>query len=858
MTSATMVSTPTRASRVASRDGGARRAHHASTTSSRLNASSSTFATPPTRARRRTRRAVTIRSRVSPSPFAEEFDDDDVAEDEEDAAAARACGWLAAVERATTLGAASSGVASVVLQEVTLGAVAGALPLVGALARRARERRVRARGEARERARREELDALRAKASRGVTMREAAKTAAPAAVEAVRKDVTPVLEELASRLSSVERAQIEAAKTAAKTARDSGAVAGMLARDLAAARVDAREGIASVRNEFRTTADEAKGELRKEMTMLWELVESVEKDTAGLRRPMEALAEEIRDVVEGVARDRDVDEMPSTSSSSSTVMTLSSEQLAELRAAVADTTSARVREAVEQLLGSINAVTSEETIVQSLATKLDDAQWEAMVRRLDSIDEGVRTSSERVVEDDLEDLRLEIRREISRDMRRVVESVDALKLALEEAQATSSEANARGEGSTEAAAAVKQWAEEKLKAAETPREVEEQIQWHAAVVDAEEEDEPEKELVWVGETTASDAPKKKTMNEGVSREEAFANMQRLLNSKPSTETPSESPVVAESEPESEPEPESDGASAEAVVEDTGEVDGDDVWDPFIGAADAENVAKYEAELASASETSADAVEANESRETTTDAASRAEAGLEALRAGRDLARRGGENVDALEDADEMFADAIAHFERALEMEPTPRALGNLGNAHLARGRVQATLAAMAFREAANARNARVNAGLEGTAEMYAELAEENLIEAGRKFRAVVSSMRDDESATSGVKAEAKALAGWGSALALRSELVLDSRGATEDAESLALAAAEKYKAAAAIEPTSPSIYVAWGDALRMTASLGPAEDEDELLRQASGCYSEALRLDPDNDGAREGLDALAM
>ena len=797
---------------------------------------------------------MTIRSHASPSPLTDEFDDDDVAEDEEDAAAARACGWLAAVERATTLGAASSGVASVVLQEVTLGAVAGALPLVGALARRARERRVRARGEARERARREELDALRAKASRGVTMREAAKTAAPAAVEAVRKDVTPVLEELASRLSSVERAQIEAAKTAAKTARDSGAVAGMLARDLAAARVDAREGIASVRNEFRTTADEAKGELRKEMTMLWELVESVEKDTAGLRRPMEALAEEIRDVVEGVARDRDVDEMPSSSSSSSTVMTLSSEQLAELRAAVADTTSARVREAVEQLLGSINAVTSEETIVQSLATKLDDAQWEAMVKRLDSIDEGVRTSSERVVEDDLEDLRLEIRREISRDMRRVVESVDALKLALEEAQATSSETNARGEGSTEAAAAVKQWAEEKLKAAETPRELEEQIQWHAAVVDAEEEEETEKELVWVGETTAADAPKKKAMNEGVSREEAFANMQRLLNSKPSTETPSKSPVVAESGSE----PESDAASAKAVVEDTGDADGDDVWDPFIGAADAENVAKYEAELASASETSADAVEANESRETTTDAASRAEAGLEALRAGRDLARRGGEKVDTLEDADEMFADAIAHFERALEMEPTPRAQGNLGNAHLARGRVQATLAAMAFREAANARNARVNAGLEGTAEMYAELAEENLIEAGRKFRAVVSSMRDDESATSGVKAEAKALAGWGSALALRSELVLDSRGATEDAESLALAAAEKYKAAAAIEPTSPSIYVAWGDALRMTASLGPAEDEDELLRQASGCYSEALRLDPDNDGAREGLDALAM
>ena len=44
----------------------------------------------------------------------------------------------------------------------------------------------------------------------------------------------------------------------------------------------------------------------------------------------------------------------------------------------------------------------------------------------------------------------------------------------------------------------------------------------------------------------------------------------------------------------------------------------------------------------------------------------------------------------------MFADAISHFERALELESTPRAQGNLGNAHLARGRVQAALAEMAL------------------------------------------------------------------------------------------------------------------------------------------------------------------
>ena len=159
-----------------------------------------------------------------------------------------------------------------------------------------------------------------------------------------------------------------------------------------------------------------------------------------------------------------------------------------------------------------------------------------------------------------------------------------------------------------------------------------------------------------------------------------------------------------------------------------------------------------------------------------------------------------------------------------------------------------------------ARDRRVNAGLEGTGEMYFELSEENLIQAGRRFRAVVSAESEsgvvsDEN-KSGIQAKAKALAGWGSALSLRSELVLSTQGATVDAESLAVAAAEKFRAAAEIEPDSPKIYVSWGDVLRLSASLGPMSEEEERLQQARGCYNEALRLAPEYGPALAALEIM--
>ena len=818
------------------------------------NAHSTVRLLPPIRRhRRRATRARALRASldddvVDDVDLAEdEFDDDAYAVQASDEGVLGITTWLALVERATTVGAVSSGVASVLTREIAFGAIAGTLPLVGALARRARERRLREKFRARATARREELNALRTKAARNVTISEATRAATPQMVAAMRKDVAPALEEFAKRLSAMERAQADAAKSAAATARDSGAVAGMLARDLAAARVDARDGFASVRDELKATAESSKGEMKKEMTMLWELVEAVEKDAADLREPMATLAEEIRDVVEGVVRENistsalvDGDDPAAASRRDETLM-LSDAQLDELRAVVADTASERIREAIDELLDSMNAVTSDASVVQTLASRLDDSQWSALTARLDAIDASV---SGGVVEDDLEDLRVEIRREISKDIQDVLDSVNELKIALE-----ANKAAGVGSGGQEAAAAVKRWAEDKLKTAPPSRDIDEQIRWQAAFSEsAPSEDE---ELVWVGETKRDDAKasasKSAKLNEGVTREQAFANMQALLNAKPVDEPPMKDMEPATIAVTSTP-------TSSSVTAQTDDEDDEEVWDPFVTAADAENVAKYIKENEERARTADDPTTSDKDAYTTL-----SENGLTSLRTGRDIARRGGDDIDALEDADEKFAMAIKSFEKALELNPTPGAEGNLGNAHLARGRVQAVLAELAMEESREARRVGMNAGLEGTAEMYLELAEENLIQAGRRFRVAASGLQSNgDESSAGIKGRAKALTGWGAALSLRSELVLSSQGDVADAESLVVAAVEKFKAAAAIEPDSPTIYVSWGDAMRMCASLGTIDDEDERLKQAEGCYREALRLDPECVAALDALEELSL
>jgi hypothetical protein len=258
------------------------------------------------------------------------------------------------------------------------------------------------------------------------------------------------------------------------------------------------------------------------------------------------------------------------------------------------------------------------------------------------------------------------------------------------------------------------------------------------------------------------------------------------------------------------------------------------------------------------------------------------------------------------------------------------ARGNLGNALLARGRLQVRLSSMAASQERRAAASGVRAGAEGAAAFHAEIAEECLVLAGRAFRkalALSSSRLDDEEArgTDGGmrrlqktnRGAARALTGWGAALALRGSVVLQSAKnassarafavSASEAASLAAAASEKYRAALELDEdeteTSKSesatktdvsngcftasararLFVDWGDALRLAASASadalaassapgfepgaPGEafffdtqrlpPPGECWARAEACYREAERWDDEGCGsdARRGLRA---
>ena len=224
----------------------------------------------------------------------------------------------------------------------------------------------------------------------------------------------------------------------------------------------------------------------------------------------------------------------------------------------------------------------------------------------------------------------------------------------------------------------------------------------------------------------------------------------------------------------------------------------------------------------------------------------------------------------------------------------------------------------------------VRAGAEGAAAFHAEIAEECLVLAGRAFRKALalSSSRDDDEETrrtdGGMKktrarkkksrGAARALTGWGAALALRGSVVLESAKnassarafavSASEAAALAAAASEKYRAALELDEdetftsaasatksssdgcftaeTRARAFVDWGDALRLAASAsadalaassgagfeaerGEAFFFDaarlpppgECWARAEACYREAARWDDEGCGedARRGLRA---
>lgn len=230
--------------------------------------------------------------------------------------------WWEVIELAATFGAAGGGIAAVLMQEAAVATLVAALPLVAAGARR-RKDNVRSRVAAeRLMELREETRAMARKAQRDATLESTATRAANAvvprvsdvvqgAVSGVRNEIRSDLNDVAiksvaleERMKALEAAVAEQTSSARASAREAGSVAGMLARDVAAARVDAREGIQSLAVELRkatAVADDAKGEVMKELNTLWQLMESIESEADGVKMTTDtsgttlaALMEEVR------------------------------------------------------------------------------------------------------------------------------------------------------------------------------------------------------------------------------------------------------------------------------------------------------------------------------------------------------------------------------------------------------------------------------------------------------------------------------------------------------------------------------------------------------------------------------------
>ena len=218
--------------------------------------------------------------------------------------------WWEVIELAATFGAAGGGIAAVLMQEAAVATLVAALPLVAAGARR-RKDNVRSRVAAeRLMELREETRAMARKAQRDATLESTATRAANAvvprvsdvvqgAVSGVRNEIRSDLNDVAiksvaleERMKALEAAVAEQTSSARASAREAGSVAGMLARDVAAARVDAREGIQSLAVELRkatAVADDAKGEVMKELNTLWQLMESIESEADGVKLTTDAI-----------------------------------------------------------------------------------------------------------------------------------------------------------------------------------------------------------------------------------------------------------------------------------------------------------------------------------------------------------------------------------------------------------------------------------------------------------------------------------------------------------------------------------------------------------------------------------------
>lgn len=198
-------------------------------------------------------------------------------------------------------------------------------------------------------------------------------------------------------------------------------------------------------------------------------------------------------------------------------------------------------------------------------------------------------------------------------------------------------------------------------------------------------------------------------------------------------------------------------------------------------------------------------------------------GLAVLKRGRDEFQGGDYNA-----ADELLAQADEYFEKAIEGDTENiKAIGNRGNALMARAKAKIMMANQKFEE-----------GIKG-AELDEDDAQDMLLKAGRLYRQI---LEIDPS-------QGKAFINWGRVICLRAE-ISQSAGDFEGAYSLFCNASDKFTAG--VDLSSGATAAAEGLRLAGTALLGAyycainiglVEDAFSLLLEAEGLLENAIAED---------------
>lgn len=946
--------------------------------------------------------------------------------------------WLEYLELTATFGAAGGGLAAIFLQETALVTLITALPLIAWGARAKRDALSRRFAAERLIELAEEADCANKKAKALVSADAAATAAAKLAADAValqtredtrdsiRQGISIIQRDLAQlqgmtqQMSDVQiksqqklnenvtqlNANIQNASTSAlRAAKESGAVAGMLAKDVAASRVDQRESfelfqglLAEAAEEMQAQNVTQKEDVVLELASVTEIVTNLEQSLmtvlGSIRENVEAVREGATTAtgVSGSVGSESKESETSSSEYSSQLEALANAAAAAKTAAVAAERAAAAAERTRgDVLGgmSSNLTSADGSFNPPLVAKLDAEQWSLLGDRLTRLENAANAAA---AEASMEAGKAVgwVRAGVREDIRGASAALSAVAEAASVSAGNETVAppevrraerfderrrpdgrfdERRPEGSFDERRPEANRFEERRRPDERRQE---QVSSRRRPEDRRQRNEDsespglpfqydEREAVPVAEESLSNSAfgrltvQYAAMNEdieettyvppvntspGISKDEAFENMQALLaerqRAKEESTSQSSSSVANVEKRETNDVVASaaqTGTSDFAVrtrlkVNKTGYV-------TLLLDVERENgLAKGQDDDDETSPTS-DAI-ASTSDENTLDEATTStsssssprellELGLAALRSARVAANDADSAPMEMLAADDEMVNAIDLLQKAAEgfegegsdedssdnnalsdkqsnsIISIAASRGNLGNALLARGRLQLRLSNLASEQERLAFERGVRAGADGAASFHMETAEESLVLAGRAFRAALSTTTSSNDNSKGV---GRALCGWGAALALRGQMVYQSGSGAAEAAALAAAASEKYRAALESDADTMSgsdgndesltqetpvgtftaqqrsrAFLDWGDALRLAAdasslalkkssrkgnqseknvNINSLSPPGECWSRAEACYEEAMRWDREGgirDAAERGREA---